>query len=196
MRPAFGLRGWQRRGRLYVPRLPVEYATISDLQRTFGLQGWNRREGLRYSNERDSVAPSDIHPSDKTICLVLGICKDDKFHCARSGQCIPITKRCDAMYDCALGEDEVDCRKYSAGNCIKRWRWLTAFFISVALTDGDYMNLDSNNRSASRMEGIFTGYYDGAWHVQCIQSEMMKNDTFKSAIGRNLCTYLGFAYEF
>lgn len=48
--------------------------------------------------------------SNKTI--ISGICKDDEFHCSRSVGCIPMTKRCDANFDCPLREDEVDCRKY------------------------------------------------------------------------------------
>lgn len=197
MRPTLGLRGWQRRRQLYVRRLPVELATISDLQRTFGLQGRNRREGLRYLNERSFVF-AFLCPSDKAkICFISGMC-NDQFYCSRSGKCIPTAKKCDAQYDCYLKEDETDCRTYlDFEHCFEQCdvdhqRYI--FVLPVALTDGEYMDLDSDNRSVLHTEGLFSRYYEGEWRVQCLEQEIMRNDTMRLAVARNLCVYLGFAY--
>jgi len=83
------------------------------------------------------------------------------------------------------------------GDCLKDWRllgWQWSFSISVALTDGEHIDLDNENLSVLRMEGIFSRYYGGAWHIQCVQQAILKNDTLKTAMGQNLCVYLGFAY--
>lgn len=39
------------------------------------------------------------------------ICKPEEFHCKRSGECVPMSKRCDRKPDCDFNEDELNCRK-------------------------------------------------------------------------------------
>lgn len=68
------------------------------------------------------------------------------------------------------------------------------FFFSVALTDGEYVNVDSDDQTVLNIEGLLSRYYNGAWHVQCLEAEMLDNNTVTSILGRNLCEYLGFAY--
>lgn len=67
-------------------------------------------------------------------------------------------------------------------------------FFSVALTDGKYVNVDSDNQTVLNMEGLLSRYYNGTWQVQCLESEILANNTVMSTVGQNLCEYLGFAY--
>ncbi|KAL6265616.1 hypothetical protein P5V15_002410 [Pogonomyrmex californicus] len=109
---------------------------------------------------------------DKTDEKDCGICKDDEFHCSRSKGCIPMTKKCDAIFDCPLREDEVDC---------------------LALIDGDYVNVDSDDRPILNSEGLLGRYYNETWHLDCFQQDILKNNTKSLMLGENLCKYLGFA---
>lgn len=45
-------------------------------------------------------------------CDLSEICSDDQFLCSRSKTCIPLSKKCDAKFDCPLKEDELDCCKF------------------------------------------------------------------------------------
>ncbi|EZA50647.1 Serine protease nudel [Ooceraea biroi] len=108
---------------------------------------------------------------DETDEKDCGTCKG-KFHCKSSRKCIPMAKRCDANYDCFLKEDETDC---------------------LALTDGEYVDLDSDNRTFLRQEGFLSRRYGEGWRIQCLQPEILENDTIKSTVGENVCVYLGFA---
>lgn len=69
-----------------------------------------------------------------------------------------------------------------------------AIYFSVALTDGKYVNVDSDDQTVLNTEGLLSRYYNGAWHVQCLEAEILANNTVTSTIGQNLCEYLGFAY--
>ncbi|XP_050451697.1 serine protease nudel-like isoform X3 [Cataglyphis hispanica] len=125
---------------------------------------------------------SNLHPTaicdgrvdcaDETDEEDCDICGDDEYYCSRSEGCIPIMKRCDGNFDCPLSEDELDC---------------------LALTDGEYVNVDSDDQTVLNIEGLFSRHYNGAWHVQCLEAEMLDNNTVTSILGRNLCEYLGFA---
>ncbi|KHJ89205.1 hypothetical protein OESDEN_10977, partial [Oesophagostomum dentatum] len=42
-------------------------------------------------------------------------CNATSFHCSLSEQCLPLSQRCDGRYDCALEEDEQNCRRFSFG---------------------------------------------------------------------------------
>jgi len=65
---------------------------------------------------------------------------------------------------------------------------------SVALTNGEYINMDSNNRPVLNTEGLLSRYYKETWHVQCLQPNISENNPVTSTIGGNLCKYLGFTY--
>lgn len=68
------------------------------------------------------------------------------------------------------------------------------FLSSVALTNGEYVNVDSDNRPVLNTEGLLSRYYNETWHVECPQPNILKNNTVTSIIGENLCKYLGFGY--
>lgn len=65
---------------------------------------------------------------------------------------------------------------------------------SVALTNGEYVNVDSDNWSVLNTEGLLSRYYNETWHVECPQADILDNSTKTSIIGENLCKYLGFTY--
>ncbi|XP_070512102.1 serine protease nudel isoform X2 [Cardiocondyla obscurior] len=120
-----------------------------------------------------TICDGHLDCDDQTDEKNCGICKDDEFHCNRSGNfCIPIEKKCDKIFNCPLREDEVDC---------------------LALTYGKYMNVDNENRPVLNREGLLSQNYNGTWHLACIQPDTLKNPTVMSMIGKNLCNYLGFA---
>ncbi|EGI57358.1 Serine protease nudel [Acromyrmex echinatior] len=118
-----------------------------------------------------AICDGHLDCDDETDEKDCGICKNNEFYCSRSGDCISITKRCDGNFDCSLNEDELDC---------------------IALTNGEYVNVDSDNWSILNTEGLLSRYYNGTWHVECLQADMLENSTKTSIIGENLCKYLGF----
>ncbi|XP_011695705.1 PREDICTED: serine protease nudel isoform X2 [Wasmannia auropunctata] len=126
-----------------------------------------------YLSNLQSVAICDGHLDcdDETDEKDCGLCKNTEFYCSRSGGCIPMTRRCDGNFDCPLREDEVDC---------------------LTLTDGEYVNMDSDDRPILNTEGLLSRYYNGTWHVECPQADILENGTVTSTIGGNLCKYLGF----
>jgi len=66
---------------------------------------------------------------------------------------------------------------------------------SVALTNGEYINIDSDNWSVLNIEGLLSSrYYNETWHVECLQAHILENSRKMSIIGENLCKYLGFTY--
>lgn len=109
--------------------------------------------------------------------------------------------KCDGKFDCALKEDEADCCKYamkhlcshvraSAKHGVKR-----SFRFLVVLTDGEHVNVDSDNRPALNAEGLLARYANGAWRTECLQSVTRDNDTLTTRIGEKMCIYLGFRYR-
>ncbi|XP_071642079.1 serine protease ndl [Temnothorax longispinosus] len=118
-----------------------------------------------------AICDGHLDCDDETDEKDCGICKDDEFYCSRSKGCIPMVKKCDGNFDCPLREDEVDC---------------------LALTNGEYVNMDSDNRPVLNIEGLLSRYYYDTWHVECPQPDILKNSTKMSIIGGNLCKYLGF----
>ncbi|XP_072746689.1 serine protease ndl [Anoplolepis gracilipes] len=118
-----------------------------------------------------AICDGHLDCDDETDEKYCDICEDDEFHCSRSEGCIPRKSRCDGTFDCPLIEDELDC---------------------LTLTDGEYVNVDSDAQSVLNMEGLLSRYYNGTWHVQCLEAEIVNNNTVTSVIGRNLCEYLGF----
>ncbi|XP_029664997.1 serine protease nudel-like [Formica exsecta] len=127
-----------------------------------------------YLSNLQSTAICDgrVDCDDETDEKDCDICRDDEYYCSRSEGCIPITNRCDGNFDCPLSEDELDC---------------------LTLTNGEYVNVDSDDQTVLNREGLLSRYYNGAWHVQCLEAEILDNNTVTSTIGRNLCEYLGFA---
>ncbi|XP_011256317.2 serine protease nudel isoform X3 [Camponotus floridanus] len=127
-----------------------------------------------YLSNQQPMAICDGHLDcyDETDEKDCGICGADEFYCFRSEGCIPIMNKCDGYLDCPLNEDELDC---------------------LALTDGEYVNVNSDDQTVLNMEGLLSRYYDGTWHVQCLEAEILANNTVTSMIGQNLCEYLGFA---
>nr|XP_012227219.1 PREDICTED: serine protease nudel [Linepithema humile] len=119
-----------------------------------------------------AICDGHIDCADETDETYCDICQEDEFHCSRSGKCIPITKKCNTEYDCPLNEDEIDC---------------------LALTDGEFINLDNDKRPVLNIEGLLSRHYKGTWYTQCLSPDILDNITTTSTIGRNLCVYLGFA---
>ncbi|KYM93915.1 Serine protease nudel [Cyphomyrmex costatus] len=118
-----------------------------------------------------AICDGHLDCDDETDEKYCGMCKNNEFRCSRSGDCIPMTERCDGNFDCSLREDELDC---------------------IALTNGEYINVDSDNWSALNTEGLLSRYYNETWHVECPQTDILENNTKTSIIGENLCRYLGF----
>ncbi|CAG2068065.1 unnamed protein product, partial [Timema podura] len=79
-------------------------------------------------------------------CIVPVPCLPAEYHCPASGQCIPLTRRCDMNIDCRLGEDEADC---------------------FALTDGSTVLLGLDARPQLFSEGVISYSLLGEWHPLC-----------------------------
>ncbi|XP_018405344.1 PREDICTED: serine protease nudel-like [Cyphomyrmex costatus] len=92
-----------------------------------------------------AICGGHLDCDDETDEKYCGMCNNNKFRCSRSGGCIPMTERCDGNFDCSLREDELDC---------------------IALTNGEYVNVDSDNWSALNTEGLLNRYYNDTWHQQ------------------------------
>ncbi|XP_011872575.1 PREDICTED: serine protease nudel [Vollenhovia emeryi] len=118
-----------------------------------------------------AICDGHLDCDDETDEKDCGVCNDDEFHCSRSGKCVPMTKKCDENYDCPGREDEVDC---------------------FALTNGEYVNVDSDNRPVLNAEGLLSKYYNGTWYIPCPLPDRVMNITVASILGEDLCQYLGF----
>ncbi|XP_058807480.1 uncharacterized protein LOC131673478 [Phymastichus coffea] len=117
-----------------------------------------------------SVCDGHVDCNDGTDEEDCSFCRDDEYHCHRSGGCIPRAKFCNQAYDCKLNEDELDC---------------------FVLTDGKRVNLDLDKRPHLNLAGVLTRYERGAWRPSCFKSEY-RSEAKRANAAQRVCEYLGF----
>lgn len=116
-------------------------------------------------NDESLICNGHIDCYDRSDEEGCNFCNENEFICSRSGECIPMEKRCDSKADCPLGEDELDC---------------------YALTNGEYINIDIDGLPHLATEGIITSFKNGSWVATCYDQNI--SETF---FGDNVCMRLG-----
>ncbi|XP_046741125.1 serine protease nudel [Diprion similis] len=114
-----------------------------------------------------SICDGHIDCFDSTDEENCDICSPKEFHCKRSGECVPIEKRCDQIADCAFNEDELSC---------------------LALSNGKYVITDIDGLPHHKREGILTSYQNGEWVPFCIDTISEK----PAILSKRMCSYFGF----
>ncbi|XP_026666589.1 serine protease nudel-like isoform X2 [Ceratina calcarata] len=99
------------------------------------------------------------------------ICAKDEFFCKTSKTCIPMSKKCNGVFDCPFREDDLDC---------------------FTLTDDQHVYLDANKRPFLNMQGILTQQSKESWQTTCHRPRFYQNESTLKLIGQNMCEYFGF----
>ncbi|XP_046613613.1 serine protease nudel isoform X1 [Neodiprion virginianus] len=114
-----------------------------------------------------SICDGHIDCFDGTDEENCDLCSPKEFHCKRSGECVPMDKKCDRIADCAFNEDELNC---------------------FALSNGKYVITDIDGLPHHKREGILTLYQDREWVPFCIDTITEK----PAALAKQMCSYFGF----
>lgn len=133
--------------------------------------------------------------------------------CSKSQVCLPEKHVCDGKRECPLGEDEMNCCKYSYSNsipyplpnthakdillenvdqkvAITDEKMIHNLMVSDALSNGQEMEFDLDERPLVNLEGYLTKkHFNNEWHVLCYD-ELSTEEQEQAAT--HICRYLGF----